>query len=60
MSTPREAFGVTTLNEKIYVAGGKTNNESLKKVEVYDPRIDEWSLKIPMTVKRNFCTVSIA
>ena len=50
--TQTAAVGV--INDKIYVAGG-TGTPSQRELEVYDPVINTWAVKPPMTVPRNHC-----
>ncbi|MCB0203885.1 MAG: hypothetical protein KDH89_03555 [Anaerolineae bacterium] len=52
MPTPRGAAASAVLNNKIYVMGGWTTQDSAV-VEVYDPAADTWSTKTPMPTPRN-------
>ena len=52
MPTPRGAAASAVLNNKIYVMGGWTTQDSAV-VEVYDPATNTWSTKAPMPTPRN-------
>lgn len=46
-------FGADTINGKIYVAGGGTDNWGVvSSLYVYDPLLDEWTEKAAMNVSR--------
>ena len=46
-------FGADTINGKIYVAGGGSDNWGIvRSLYVYDPLLDEWTEKAPMNVSR--------
>ena len=53
MQSKRCRLGVTTLNGKLYVAGGYDGNVFLKTAERYDPRADSWEYIASMKVKRS-------
>jgi N-acetylneuraminic acid mutarotase len=62
MPTPRESFGLSTVNGKIYAIGGQTNNCSnyLSSVVVYDPVTDTWSDTLaPMLTPRGGLSTSV-
>lgn len=42
MMTGRSYSSVTAVNGYICVAGGQKDNASMKSVELYDPKSDEW------------------
>lgn len=45
MPIATELCSATSLDGKIYVVGGFSNNYSTNKVEVYDPQSDSWTTK---------------
>jgi hypothetical protein len=57
----RRFYGITTFNNKIWVAGGIDNsNEYLNSVEIYDPNIEKWNIdESPMINKRHNCKLSV-
>ncbi|TXG47331.1 hypothetical protein EZV62_026625 [Acer yangbiense] len=58
MVAPRYDFACTILDNKIYVAGGKSNLSSCRGIssaEVYNPQIDEWTALPNMTALRYKC-----
>ncbi|KAL5774557.1 hypothetical protein ACOSP7_012114 [Xanthoceras sorbifolium] len=58
MGAPRYDFACTVFDNKIYVAGGKSNLASARGIssaEVYDPEIDSWTALPNMTALRYKC-----
>jgi hypothetical protein len=57
----RRFYGITTFNDKIWVAGGIDNlNNYLNSVEIYDPNIQKWIIdKSPMINKRYNCKLNV-
>jgi len=54
MPTARARFGASVLFGRIYVAGGLNDkNESLKVLECYDPKTDQWIELCPLLAGRN-------
>ena len=51
-----DAFG-TSMNGKIYVAGGKQNSLVLNTCEMYDPATNEWHLMPSLDVRRHFASM---
>lgn len=60
--TPRKVLpealiphGATSINGKVYVAGGWTNDRLSRRLYVYDPRTDSWTRKadMPFTIGRS-------
>merc|ERR1712096_487286 len=58
MSMARSAFAATSYKSKIYVTGGKNNdNEIEDTVDIYDVRDEKWRLFAPkMSMKRYYHT----
>ncbi|XP_022777368.1 kelch-like protein 8 [Durio zibethinus] len=55
LGTPRYDFACTVCDNKIYVAGGKSNLASTRGIssaEVYDPALDEWTQLPSMSTLR--------
>ncbi len=58
MNTSRQYFGVTSIRENIYVAGGyNLKNKFLSSCEVYDSKSNKWSPLPDMNEKREGCAV---
>ena len=57
----RRFYGITTFNDKIWVAGGIDNsNDYLNSVEIYDPNIQKWIIdKSSMINKRHNCKLMV-
>lgn len=58
MKMPRYYFACTAWNNKIYVAGGKSNLDSARgtsSAEVYDPMLDVWTSLPSMSTLRYKC-----
>lgn len=52
MNVARQSASATVLDGSIYVAGGYTNVSKTNSVEVYDPKINEWTQVAPMNMPR--------
>jgi len=50
MYQKRSDFGVSVVNGKIYVAGGKLGSEAIDSVEVFDPATGKWSFRQNMSI----------
>jgi N-acetylneuraminic acid mutarotase len=59
LPTPREHFGITVYENKIYCIGGDTKNGESGVNEVYDPATDMWETKTPMPVPTRFPTSNV-
>lgn len=46
-------LGVAVLDGKLYACGGYDGSTFLRSVEVFDPRVNKWSLIAPMSVTRS-------
>ncbi|XVF27689.1 hypothetical protein REPUB_Repub14bG0130500 [Reevesia pubescens] len=58
LGTPRYDFACAVCDNKIYVAGGKTNLDSARGIssaEMYDPALDEWTSLPSMSTLRYKC-----
>lgn len=53
----REAFGVATVGDNIYVAGGRDGDKFFNSVVVYNVKADRWEIKSPMIRTRTYCSV---
>ena len=53
MPTERAGANLTTVNGKIYVIGGKSNNVFMSTVEMYDPAACCWTTKSSMSTARS-------
>ena len=53
MLTKRCRLGVTSLNGKLYAAGGYDGSVFLKTVECFNPATDKWKSVQQMNVKRS-------
>ena len=62
MPTARDAFAISQINGKIYVAGGElfNNNSPIDTFEVYDVASDAWSTLAPMPTHRWFAGAGTA
>ncbi|XP_077300336.1 kelch-like protein 24 [Arctopsyche grandis] len=62
MLMKREAVGVATIGNDIYVAGGHSFDEGFyyNSMEVYNTKIDRWVPKSPMNRVRNHCSLTVA
>lgn len=60
MIVARRNAGVVSLNGFLYVVGGDDGQSNLSSVEVYDPRMNSWSL-LPstMSIGRSYAGVCI-
>ena len=59
MQIPRHWFGATSIDEKIYVAGGINEHEKeLSHVEVYDTISNKWTALPGIDHKREGCAVA--
>jgi hypothetical protein len=54
MPTPRGAFGIAVVQNKIYVIGGETDEGYTNANEVYDPETDTWETKTQMPTNRTY------
>ena len=52
MNTARQHFGVSVLNNEIYVVGGYDDKTEMKKAEKYNPVKNSWEEIAPMTMER--------
>ena len=52
MSKPKEAVGISTLGNYVYVCGGFDGNKYLNDVERYDPSRNEWKRVQPLNMLR--------
>lgn len=52
MPNPRDSFGITTYENKIYCIGGRNATGVTGANEVYDPVKDSWENKAPMLTPR--------
>jgi N-acetylneuraminic acid mutarotase len=64
MPTPRMGFGIAVCQNKIYVIGGGSWNETINSVagsanEVYDPCTDTWETKAPLLQPRLFSSANV-
>jgi len=53
MSTARDAFGMTAVQGKLYVAGGQDGTNPLATAEAYDPQLNRWEAVAPMAQARS-------
>jgi N-acetylneuraminic acid mutarotase len=59
MHTPRYRFASSTLNGRIYVFGGSSNNCLLNKAEMYSPETKTWIQLPDMSHKRSGCSSAV-
>jgi N-acetylneuraminic acid mutarotase len=50
---PRDGFGITVVNGKIYVVGGFSGPAVTSTVYVYDPKSDAWSTSTEFPSMKN-------
>ena len=59
MSTTREGVQLASLDGAVYAVGGDNGVSILNTVERYDPRIDQWSVCVPMSYRRRYFGASV-
>ncbi|MDO8734747.1 MAG: kelch repeat-containing protein [Elusimicrobiota bacterium] len=59
MPTERGYAAVGTVNGKIYLLGGYSNNTPVRNVEEYDPIEDTWTKKADMPTARYMCAAGV-
>ncbi len=59
MPTARGAFGVATVNGKIYAVGGTSGGNPLNTVEKYDPQADRWTTGASMPTARSGFAIAV-
>lgn len=60
MSAMRSTAGVTVLNNRLYVVGGRDGSVCHRSVESYNPHTNKWSARAPMNKRRGGVGVGIA
>ena len=58
MNTERSRFGVTVVNDFIYVIGGGTNGEYSAVNERYNPKLDSWTTLSSMPTPRSMFAIA--
>jgi N-acetylneuraminic acid mutarotase len=59
MPTERGDHGIAEVNGKIFVIGGRNDNENLVNNEVYDIFTDTWSVKADMPTARSSFSIAV-
>lgn len=58
MEFKREEFGVVTWDNRIWVAGGRSDNVWLETLEMYKPKKNKWKFRADMNQPRPYCKAS--
>lgn len=59
MSFMRMCAGVSVLNNRLFVCGGRDGSASHRSVESYDPHTNKWTLRSPMIQRRSGVAVAV-
>lgn len=53
MQFMRSTAGVSVLNNRLFVCGGRDGSICHRSVECYDPHTNKWTLRAPMNYRRS-------